>query len=346
MKKIIVIILIAIALAQPVNATEFAAPQAPEQAQSFMPQEPQTFGEGLLFIVREALTKIQPALIEALKVCGILIGTCLLVSILDAMPDTNTKVTSLVGTIAVATVLLQSTNSFIRLGSETVARLSEYGKLLLPVMTAAVAAQGGSSTSAALYAGTAVFDALLCHVIASFIVPMLYAYLCICIAGSAIKENALNKLRDFIKWLMTWSLKLVLYVFTGYITISGVISGTADAAAVKAAKLTISGVVPVVGGILSDASETVLLSAGIMKNSVGIYGLLAIISIWIGPFIQTGAQYLMLKITSAACGVFTNSQPAKLVQDFSGAMGMILAMTGTVCMLLLISMVCFMKGAA
>lgn len=345
MKRIIILIFIVLALIQPVSATEFEAPQAPAQAQLFMPQEPQTFGEGLLYILREAIARLHPAIADASAICAVLTCICLSVSLLEAIPGANPKVTTLVGSISVATVLFQSTNAFIHLGSETVTQLSEYAKLLLPVMTAAVTAQGGASRSAAIYAGTAMFDALLCHMIASFIVPMMYIYLCACIAGSIVKENALNKLCGFIKWAMTWSLKLVLYVFTGYITVTGVISGTADAAAVKAAKLTISGVVPVVGGILSDASETVLISAGIVKNSVGIYGLLAMIAIWIGPFIQIGIQYLMLKITVAVCSVFTEKQPTKLLQDFSGTMGLILAMTGTVCLLLLISMVCFMKGA-
>lgn len=344
MKRLFLLITILLLLAQPVSAMEYTAPEAPAQAQEYLSDEPQSFGEGLLYILKEAVSNFQPAVLEAAKVCVSLIGISLLLSLLQTIPGADTTVSSLVGTVTVATVLFQSANALIRLGSETVTQLSEYGKLLLPVMTAAVAAQGGTTTSAALYTGTAMFDAILCHVVSAFIVPMLYVYLCLCTAGSAISENALNKLRDFIKWIMTWSLKLILYIFTGYISITGVISGTADASAVKAAKLAISGVVPVVGSILSDASETVLVSAGLMKNSVGVYGLLAIISIWIGPFIQTGVQYLMLKVTAAVCGVFTTKQPTKLIQDFSGAMGMILAMTGTVCLILLISIVCFMKG--
>ena len=47
----------------------------------------------------------------------------------------------------------------------------------------------------------------------------------------------------------------------GYLTASGAIAGSADAAAVKAAKMTISRAIPVVGGILSDAAETVLAGA-------------------------------------------------------------------------------------
>ena len=115
-------------------------------------------------------------------------------------------------------------------------------------------------------------------------------------------------------------------------------------AAIKAAKLTISGAVPVVGNIISDASETILVSAGVMRNAVGIYGLLAILAMWIGPFLLTGCQYLLLKMTTAVCGVFGEKKTVTLIKDFTWIMGFLLAMTGTVCLLLLVSIVCFMKG--
>ena len=119
---------------------------------------------------------------------------------------------------------------------------------------------------------------------------------------------------------------------------------SADAAALKATKLVISGFVPVIGSIISDASETILVSAGVMKNAAGIYGLLAILAICVGPFLRIGIHYLLLKLTAAICGVFGSKQIGGVIKDFSGAMGYVLAMTGTVCLLLLISVVCFMKG--
>jgi len=97
--------------------------------------------------------------------------------------------------------------------------------------------------------------------------------------GQALGEEALKKLADLLKWLMTWGLKIILYLFTGYIGLTGVVSGTTDAAAMKAAKLTVSGMIPVVGGILSDASEAVLIGADAAKNAVGIYGMLAVLAI-------------------------------------------------------------------
>lgn len=344
MRKAAIAVILIVLLTVPVSAMEFTAPEAPESAQELMPKEAQTFGEGLWQIVKSAIPLIQPAIAEAAKACLSLIAVVLLISLLQAMPGDTSRMVELTGAITIGALLLQPANALIRLGIQTVSELSEYGKLLLPVMTAALAAQGGATTSAALYAGTAFFDAVLSTAISKLIAPMIYLFLCLAVANSAVGEDILKKLRDFIKWLMTWGLKIVLYIFTGYIGVTGVVSGTADAAAVKAAKLTISGVVPVVGSILSDASEAILIGAGVMKNAAGVYGLLAILAVWINPFIRIGVQYLLLKVTAAICGVFGTKSASGLINDFSTAMGMLLAMTGASCLLLLISTVCFMKG--
>lgn len=345
MKRLIVICMLLTLLIFPVSAAELQAPEVPDSGQAIFPDEPESFSQGLADILSEAAKRLQPAITDAAVVCAALLAVCILTGVVRSLPGADVRVMDIVSSIAVATLLLRHSNTLIHLGAETVTQLSEYGKLLLPVMTAAVAAQGGTATSAALYTGTAIFDAVLCTLISKLIVPMVYVFLCLSIANSAIGEETLGKLRDFIKWLMTWCLKIVLYVFIGYISVTGVVSGSADAAAVKAAKITISGVVPVVGGILSDASEAILVSANLVKNSIGVYGLLALLAVCVGPFIEIGAQYLTLKLTAAICGIFTGKQTAALIKDFSSAMGLLLAMTGAVCLLLLISTVSFMKGA-
>ncbi len=344
MRVFLVLVLTVSLVAMPAHALDFTAPTAPGEAQELLPESPETFGQGLLEVLRAVAPQIQPAVAEAAGVCLALMAAAMLTALVESLPGSPKEAVALAGAVAAGGLLLRPSGALIRLGSQTVTELSEYGKLLLPVMTAALAAEGGGTTSAALYTGTAVFDAVLGAVVAKLTVPMLYLFLCLAAANSAIGEDVLKKLRDLLKWMMTWSLKLVLYTFTGYMGITKVISGTADAAAVKAAKLTISGVVPVVGGLLSDASETILVSAGVMKSAAGIYGLLAILAICLGPFVRIGVQYLMLKLTAAACAVFGTKSFSGLVQDFSAGMGMLLAMTGTMCLLLLISTVCFMKG--
>lgn len=346
MKAVLLLILVISLTAQPAYAAELTAPTVPEAGADVMPEKADTFGEGVWELFKAAVGLIRPDLKEAAGVCLGVVVVVLLVSVVQTFPGGTKDTADLVGTVAIGAILLQNANSLIHLGAETVAELSEYGKLLLPVMTAAMAAQGGITGSAALYTGTALFNSVLGALITSLLVPMIYIFLALAAANSALGEDILKKLRDFIKWLMVWCLKIILYVFTGYMGITGVVSGTTDAATLKAAKLTISGMVPVVGGILSDASEAVLVSAGVVKNSAGIYGMLAILSVCIGPFLQIGMHYLLLKSTAAICSVFGSKRTTGLIGDFSTAMGLLLAMTGSICLLLLISTVCFLKGVA
>lgn len=344
MRRILILLLLILVIAAPAKALDYTAPEAPDAAQQYMPEKVETFSDGLWYIIKEAIRELRPNLAEAAGLCLSLLAGVLLASILKSFTGPAKQIVDLVTTLCIGTALLGSANAMIHLGIETVEQISEYGKLLLPVMTAALAAQGAAASSAALYTGTAFFNSLLSTAVAKLIVPMIYIYMILCIAYRAIGEDVLKNLRDFVKWLVTWSIKLVLYVFTGYLGITGVVSGVTDAAALKAAKLTLSGAVPIVGSIISDASESILVSVGVVKSTVGVYGLLVIAAIWIGPFIKIGIQYLLLKITAAVCGTFGKSEPAGLVDDFSGIMGFLAAMTGTVCLLLLISIVCFLKG--
>lgn len=344
MRRVLLSILLLVVIAIPVNAMEFTAPPVPEDGEVYMPEENQSFAEGLWFVIGSAVDRLLPEIAESAGACVRIVAVILLVTVVDVFPGTSTPVLHLVSTVLIGVILIEPAGTLIRLGADTVVEMTEYAKLLLPVLTGALAAQGGASASVTLYAGTAFFSTVLSTMISRLILPLLYIYICLIIVNAVTDQPLIKNLSGFIKWLICWGLKIILYVFTGYIGITGVISGAADASAVKAAKLTISAMVPVVGSIISEASETILLSAGMMKNAAGIYGIFATIALFVGPFLKIGVQYLLLKVTAAVCTVFGSKQENKLLEDFSGVMSMVLAMTGTVCLLLLIGVVCFLKG--
>ncbi len=344
MRKAVVFLLFIALLAIPARAMDYTAPTVPEIAQDLMPVQVETFGQGLWKVIVNALGTLQPSVKDAAGICTALLAIVLLVSIVGSVSEKNGNVLRLAASLGIGGILLSRADSMINMAAQTVSELSEYGKLLLPVMTAALAAQGGTGTSAALYGATAALDALLAGAVSGLLVPMCYGYLVLAVADCAIGNELLQKIKELLKWLVTWFLKIVLYLFTGYLGITGVVSGTADAAALKVTKLAISGMVPVVGGLMSDASESLIVSAGVLKNAAGTYGIVALIAVWIMPFLEIALLYLLLKVTGALCTALGEKRPAGLIQDFSSAMGLLLAMTGTVCILLLISTVCFMKG--
>ena len=323
---------------------DYSAPTVPIEAERYYPDQTDSFGAGLFSILKKALAYTNPALTDAIGICVCIFLAVLLIHILNSISDSTDRVHRLIGVVSIAIILIEPSNTLIQLGVETIQQLSDYGKLLFPIMTTTLAAEGGITTSSALYIGTTVFNIILMGLLSNLIIPLIYIYIVLSVAYSAVGNDLLNEIKKFIKWLMTWILKTTLYIFTGYMGITGIVSGTTDAAALKATKLAISGVVPVVGNIISDASESILISAGVVKNSVGVFGLFALFSIWIGPFLQIGIQYILLKITTGLCGIFADKHIGSLIKDFTGVFGMILACIGAICLMLLISTVCFMKG--
>lgn len=345
MRIIVVFALILLLLPMKVQAAEITPPPPGELGEKYMPEDTGSFADGLWGIVQKGIQYAVPSLTEAAAVCAKLIVMIMILALVKVIWNGG-RILELIGTVAVSCILLNSSTTLVSLAAETVRQISDYGKLIVPMMASALAGEGGITTAATLYTGTVVFDTVLSSLISNLLIPLVYVYLVLSVGGQATGEKALTSIRDFVKWLMTWTLKIILYVFTGYMGITKVISGSADAASLKAAKISISGMVPVVGGIISDTSEAILISAQLVKNSLGVFGLLAIAAMWVEPFFKIGIQYLLLKATASFCAVFELKGPVGVIKNFSVAMGYLLAMTAAVCIMLLVSIVCLMKGVA
>lgn len=248
-------------------------------------------------------------------------------------------VVAIVGALAVTAIAVTDANSLIGMGREALDRMGAFSKLLLPAVTAAAAAAGSPSGAVARQLATMLFSDLLITLITQLLLPLVYAYLAACVGYAAVGNDGLKRIAGALKWVVTAVLTTVLLIFVGYLTISGVIAGSADAVTVKAAKFTMSSLVPVVGGILSDAAETVLAGAGVLKNTVGVFGMLVVLCMCVVPFLQLGVHYLVYKLTAALSATVTEGRVAGLIDQISGAFGLVLGMTGACALLLLISLV-------
>ena len=243
------------------------------------------------------------------------------------------------GALSITLASAGSLDSLMGLGSRTIGELADFSQALLPVMAALTAATGRVSGAAVGQGVTVLFSQLLLDAMDGLLIPLIDGYVAVSWAWGAgrLPENRLGAIAEALKKLVTWILTTALLVFTIYLSIVRIISGSADSATVKVAKAAISGVVPVVGGIIADASETVLAGAGMLKNTIGVFGMLAILAACAYPFLQLGVQYLLYKLTAYLASVVGAPGLCKLIDGLGGAFGLILGMTGGCALLLLIS---------
>lgn len=361
MRKCLMILVACIALCTTTAAANMSKTQAdlfgistiPDElygraAQLMEPYDPAVqadFADGIVEIINDAVSEsgvhIKSTLSVMIRILIILVMCRFWCSLGE---NQVSRASRLVGALAVTACCMTDIHSMIGLGTKLIEEIDHFTMSLLPVIASATAAAGGPGRGGAIYAVTAVFCDILIRVCRSFLIPMLYAYLALGLADTALEQCRLTKMKELIGWVIKTVLKSVLYLFTGFLATTGVISGASDAAAIKTAKFAISGMVPVVGSIVSDASESLLAGAGLLKSSLGTFGMLAILAIFLYPFLRLGIYYLGFKVTSALGGML-GSEQEKLLDTITGSMGYVLGMVGSCTAISMIACCCFVKVA-
>lgn len=301
-------------------------------------------GEVFLNLYRRGVETLEEAVGDSLHSCLLI----LVVAILCALAGTMTagtggdpmQVTVLTASLTIGVIALGDVDSLLGLGEETIGRMEELGDILLPSVAMTMAASGSPAAAAAKYGAAILFSDALMALISKFLIPLVYAYGGVHVAWAALGNEGLRNLGKLLKWTVTTALSVLLLAFLAYLNFSGVIAGSADAATVKAVKFTISNLVPVVGGVISDTAETLLAGASILRNTAGVFGMLAILGICLGPFLNLGLHYLAYKVTAAlAATVSGDSRVVGLIESIGTAFGLILAMTGACGVLLTVAMI-------
>lgn len=241
------------------------------------------------------------------------------------------------GVLSVTLLTAGSLDSLIGLGAKTMEELQSFSHVLLPTLAAATAASGALTTATFQQVTTVFLVDLLLNLVNGLLIPLTYLYIGTLTASACLPEKQLGALADGLKKVITWILTTSLLLFTLYLSVARVISGNVDGATVRVAKSAISGVVPVVGGIIAEASETVLAGAGLLKGTIGVFGMLAILAACAYPFLQLGIQYLLYKLVAFLSTTAGPPSLCRLINGLGGAFGLVLGMTGACALLLLVS---------
>lgn len=285
---------------------------------------------------------LKSALRQAVKLITVMI---LCTAACAAMSDGPVKdAVTFSGTAAVAVIAVGDAGSLLSSASATLETLSDFSKAVLPVMCSAAVGAGAVSSGAAKYAATALFMDVLLTVGTNFVLPLVSVYLAAVLANAILPKDTLGGVSKLLKWVCTTVLTLLVLAFTTYLGLTGIITGKTDEFAAKAAKTAISTALPVVGSTLSDAASTLVAGAGMVRNAVGIFGLLAVAAVCLGPFLAIGVHYLIYKGVAAAAVALADKRMAEMVDEIGSAFGLLLGLVGAGGVMLFVSLVSSMKA--
>ena len=281
---------------------------------------------------------------SALRSAVLVLAIAVLTSTVAAVLDEKGGYAVTGGIAAISAVTVSSAASFIALGRETLTQLSAFSTALLPTLASAAAMSGAYTSAGAKYAASMVFIDALMRCGEYLVIPMICAYLAAGIGSAAMGGEGLASALGFLKWLATTVMTALMIAFTGFLSITGVVSGSADAAVQRVAKTAIGAALPVVGGIVSDAAGAMAAGAGMIKNAIGVFGMAAVLAVCVTPVLKIGAGYLAYKAASGLAGAVADTRISKLLGTVGTAFGMILGLVGSAAAMLFISVILFMKA--
>lgn len=146
----------------------------------------------------------------------------------------------------------------------------------------------------------------------------------------------IDKLSKFLHSSVVWVLGIALTLFVGIISIEGDLSSTVDGITAKTAKAAVSNFIPVVGKILGDAVDTVMGCSTILKNALGIVGIIVIIAICVAPIIKLATLMGLYYLAGAICQPIADEKITKLLEQMGNTFKILLAIMCSVSVMLII----------
>ena len=328
--------------------TEAVERAVPDSAREIIGRAEIETGEGQKKLLEDIWNYIkensEKQLKQALKsaVCVLLIA--ILTSVVTSVFEVKQDYTVMAGIAGISALTVSSAASFISLGRDTISDISVFSNVLLPTIATASTVNGAYTSAGAKYAVSVFFIDLLITVAEKLIIPLICAYLAAGIAAAALGGEGISTVVNFLKWLTVTIMTGLVMIFTTFLSITGIVSGSADAVVQKVTKTAISTALPVVGKIVSDAAGAVAAGAALLKNGIGVFGLIVVLAVCTVPFLKIGFGYLTYKAAAALCGTVADARITKLLGAIGTAFGMILGLVGASAVMLFVSVIISMKA--
>lgn len=329
--------------------TESVSESAPRESAEIQYSEDISFSSGLSKIFDKIKDGIGDIFTGGLRCVAVIVAVSFLSSSVDAMilPGENGSARtalSLAGAIAVTAAASGSIRSVIGMGKQMIEHISVFSRALLPTLAAAEAAGGMAGSAVAKTTATVLFSDILITVINKLLLPLVYINIFASTANAASENASLKRLSDLSVKVVSATLKIVLGAFVSYITVVGIVAGGTDRVGVKTAKFAISGVVPVVGKIISDATETVMSGTTMIKNSVGVFGVLVILSSSATPIITLAVNYFLFRFAAVCASPVIGGRISELTERIATSFGLVLAMTASCMTVILVAIISIMQS--
>ena len=253
------------------------------------------------------------------------------------------QITYYVQYILIVTLIMANFTDIVTVVRESIQNLVSFMYMLTPILITLMITTGSIVSANVLQPVLLFTISFIGNLIANFILPIILISAVLSIVSQISSKFQIDKLSNFFNSGIVWILGIVLTIFVGMLSLEGTLSSSVDGLTAKATKAAVSNFIPVVGKVLGDSIDTVLGCASILKNAVGIVGVVVLIGICVVPIVKLAILTITYYLASAICQPIADSKIIKLLDQMGGTFKMLLAITVTVAIMFIIGITIVIK---
>jgi len=258
--------------------------------------------------IKEWMLGLLKYLFHELVANGKLLGTLIMLTIFSALLQSlqsafsKSSVSKIADAVVYMVLIIFALNSFyvvMTYARETIQTMVDFILALLPILLALIAT-GGGVVSVSFFHPIIIFLMNTSGLLMNYIVlPLLLLATILSIVSTMSDQYKVTKLSKLLQNVSVGIIGIFLTIFLGVLSVQGTATAVADGIAVKTAKFVTGNFIPVVGRMFTEAADTVISASGLLKNTVGIIGLVILCLIVAFPAIQIFCIAFIYKFAAA-----------------------------------------------
>ena len=196
-------------------------------------------------------------------------------------------------------------------------KISSQMSIIFPILMTLLTTMGSVMTVGIYQPIVAVLTSGMTAIFSKVIYPIFLLSLIFIILNNLSNNIKLNKFISFLGSSFKWIVGFIFTIFAGILTIQGISAGKYDTISLKATRFAMKSYIPIIGGYLSDGLDYVMLSSVLIKNAIGVAGLVLLIMSILIPIINILIVKLGLQLVAGIIEPMGNSKISGLCEDLS-----------------------------
>ena len=292
-------------------------------------------------LFKKVLSLLGGELVDGLTVLGSILAIVVIHSILKSVSeslenDTISKLIYYVQYILIVTIVMMNFSDIVQVVKDTCNNLIGFMNILIPLLISLMIYTGSITTSGVLEPIILFLINFIGNMIQTLIIPIVLIFTSLIVISKISDNVQIDKLSKFLKSGVVWFFGIILTIFVAVISLEGTLSSSVDGITAKTTKAVVSSAIPVVGKILGDAVDTVLGCGMILKNAVGVIGIIIVIGICIIPILKLGIFTIAYKLMSAICELIADKNITSLLDQIGDVYKIFLAILCSVSVMLIV----------